>query len=55
MKAVKASKSTKAAGPKPAPRRRRATLQQVVIWAIIVLFSLSIVGGIIAIGVTLGR
>ncbi|MDE2571918.1 MAG: hypothetical protein KGM44_05265 [bacterium] len=36
-------------------RRRRASLQHIVIWTIIVLFSLSIVGGIIVIGASVGR
>lgn len=40
---------------KPSKRRRRFDVQRVVIWAIIILFSLSIVGGIVVIGTSVGR
>jgi hypothetical protein len=40
---------------KASKRRRRFNVQRIVIWAIIVLFSLSIVGGIVVIGASIGR
>ena len=40
---------------KPGKRRRRFDMQRIVIWAIIILFSLSIVGGIVVIGASVGQ